>query len=78
MTGERRDFAWPQRRIVVELDGWRVPRTVQAADRDALRGNDATLAGWLHLRFTPQTRRAASAEVQRDLDRAFRIGSRAP
>ena len=78
VSGARRDFAWPERRIVVEIDGWRFHRTVQAADRDAQRGNDATLAGWLHLRFSRRRVVLRSTEVQRDLERAFRIGSRAP
>jgi very-short-patch-repair endonuclease len=78
VTGARRDFVWPERRIVVEIDGWRFHRTVQAADRDAQRGNDATLAGWLHLRFSRRRVVLRSTEVQRDLERAFRIGSRAP
>ena len=78
VTGARRDFVWPERRIVVEIDGWRFHRTVQAADRDAQRGNDATLAGWLHLRFSRRRVVLRSTEVQRDLERAVRIGSRAP
>jgi very-short-patch-repair endonuclease len=78
VTGSRRDFVWPERRLVVEIDGWRFHRTVEAADRDAQRGNDATLAGWLHLRFSRRRVVRRSNEVQRDLERAFRIGSRAP
>jgi very-short-patch-repair endonuclease len=78
VTGNRRDFVWPERRVVVEIDGWRFHRTVQAADRDAQRGNDATLSGWLHLRFSRRRVVLRSTEVQRDLERAFRIGSRAP
>jgi len=78
VESRRRDFVWPERRIVVEIDGWRFHRTVQAADRDAQRGNDAALAGWIHLRFTRRRVVLRSAEVQRDLERAFRVGSRAP
>jgi very-short-patch-repair endonuclease len=78
VTGNRRDFVWPERRIVVEIDGWRFHRTVQAADRDAQRGNEAALAGWLHLRFSRRRIVLRSHDVQRDLERAFRIGSRAP
>jgi very-short-patch-repair endonuclease len=78
VTGDRRDFVWPDRRVVVEIDGWRFHRTVQAADRDAQRGNEATLGGWLHLRFSRRRVVLRSTEVQRDLERAFRIGSRAP
>jgi very-short-patch-repair endonuclease len=78
VEGRRRDFVWPRERVVVEIDGWRFHRTVQAADRDAQRGNDATLSGWLHLRFSRRRVVLRSTEVQRDLESAFRIGSRAP
>jgi very-short-patch-repair endonuclease len=78
VEGKRRDFAWPERRIVVEVDGWRYHRTVQAADRDAARSNEATLAGWVHLRFTRRRVAHRGRDVQRDLERAFRVGSRAP
>jgi very-short-patch-repair endonuclease len=77
VLGRRRDFAWPKQRIVVEVDGWRYHRTVQAADRDTVRDNAATLAGWLALRFTRRRVVLRSNEVQRDLIQAFRVGSAA-
>jgi very-short-patch-repair endonuclease len=78
VEGRRRDFVWPQRRIVVEVDGWRYHRTTEAAERDAMRDNEVGLAGWLALRFTRRRIVHRGTEVQRDLERAFRIGSRAP
>jgi very-short-patch-repair endonuclease len=78
VEGKRRDFVWPKHRIVVEIDGWRYHRTAQAADRDAQRGNEAVLAGWAHLRFTRRRVVLRGTDVQRDLERAFRVGSRAP
>jgi len=78
VEGRRRDFTWPRERVVVEVDGWRYHRTVQAADRDAARGNEVTLAGWLHLRYTRSRVVHRSSDVQRDLEKAFRVGSRAP
>jgi very-short-patch-repair endonuclease len=78
LIGRRRDFVWPRERIIVEVDGWSVHKTVQAADRDAQRGNEASLAGWRHLRFTRRRVVHRARDVQRDLERAFLIASRAP
>jgi very-short-patch-repair endonuclease len=78
VEGRRRDFAWPERRIVVEIDGWTYHGTAQAADRDAQRGNELGLAGWLPLRFTRRRVVHRAGDVQRDLERAFRVGSGAP
>lgn len=78
VEGRRRDFAWPHERIVVEVDGWRYHHTTQAAERDAARDNEAGLAGWLALRFTRRRIVHRPRDVQRDLERAFLIASRAP
>jgi very-short-patch-repair endonuclease len=78
VEGKRRDFVWRQQRIVVEIDSHRFHNTAAAFERDGLRGNEVSLAGWVHLRFTPRRVVLRSTEVQRDLERAFRIGSRAP
>ena len=63
---------------MVEIDSRRFHNTVAAFERDGLRSNEVTLAGWLHLRFTRRRVVHRSSEVQRDLERALRIGSRAP
>jgi very-short-patch-repair endonuclease len=78
VEGKRRDFVWPRERIVVEVDGWRYHGTAQAAERDAVRDNELGLAGWLALRFTRRRVVHRSKDVQRDLERAFLIASRAP
>jgi len=78
VEGRRRDFVWPRERIVVEVDGWRYHGTAQATERDAVRDNEASLAGWLALRFTRRRVVHRARDVQRDLERAFLIASRAP
>jgi very-short-patch-repair endonuclease len=78
VEGRRRDFVWRERRIVVEIDGWRYHSTAAAAERDRVRDNELGLAGWLALRFTRRRVVLRSRDVQRDLERAFRIASRAP
>jgi very-short-patch-repair endonuclease len=78
VEGRRRDFAWPRERVIVEVDGWRHHRTAVAVDRDAERGNEVTLAGWTHLRFTRRRVVHRAGDVQRDLARALRLGFRAP
>jgi very-short-patch-repair endonuclease len=78
VEGKRRDFVWPRERIVVEIDSRTFHDTVAAFERDRLRGNEVTLAGWVHLRFTRRRVVRRSGEVQHDLERAFRVGSAAP
>jgi hypothetical protein len=61
LTGDRRyrlDFAYPDRQIAIELDGWRAHGTRRAFDSDRARGNDLELAGWTVLRFTSSSTRA--------------------
>lgn len=77
VEGRRRDFVWRERRIVVEIDGWRYHRTAAAGERDGARDNELGLAGWLALRFTRRRVVHRPSDVQRDLERAFRIASRA-
>jgi very-short-patch-repair endonuclease len=69
---------WPAQRIVVEVDGRGTHDTVDAFERDRLRDNEVGLAGWLALRFTRRRVVHRASDVQRDLIRAFRVGSRAP
>ena len=78
IEGKRRDFAWPEARIVVEIDGRTFHDTTAAFERDRLRGNEVTLAGWTHLRFTRRHVVHRGNEVERDLIRALRLGFRAP
>jgi very-short-patch-repair endonuclease len=78
VLGRRRDFAWPAQRIVVEIDGRTFHDTTAGFERDRLRDNEVGLVGWLPLRFTRRWVVHRSRDVQRDLIRAFRVGSRAP
>ena len=48
----RVDFAWPERRLVVETDGRRWHDPADARDRDRRRDNGCARAGYRVLRFT--------------------------
>jgi predicted transcriptional regulator of viral defense system len=48
----RADFAWPDRRIVVETDGRRTHGTNQAFESDRRRDQRLTAAGWIVIRIT--------------------------
>jgi very-short-patch-repair endonuclease len=52
ILGRERDFAWPDRRLVVEVDGhaFHAPRGAREADHE--RDAELVLAGWRVLRFT--------------------------
>ena len=72
----RIDFAYPERRLAIEVDGFETHSSPHALDRDLRRQNALVLAGWTILRFTwravvlrPQQvadeiRRALGASVQ--------------
>ena len=49
------DFAWPERRVCVECDGWETHGTPIALAADLRRQNDLVLAGWTVLRFAWRT-----------------------
>ena len=48
----RADAAWPDRRLVVEIDGHRYHATRNQRRNDSVRENALKLAGWQVLRFT--------------------------
>ena len=48
----RADFAWPDRRIVVETDGRKTHGTRQAFENDRRRDQRLTAAGWTVIRTT--------------------------
>lgn len=52
IEGMEFDAAWPEQRLVVELDGWDGHNTRRAFQEDRERGNALELAGWRLLRFT--------------------------
>lgn len=52
IEGYETDFAWPDARVVAELDGWDTHRTHAAFQSDRRRDVALKLAGWTVLRFT--------------------------
>ncbi|MDQ6728126.1 MAG: endonuclease domain-containing protein [Actinomycetota bacterium] len=48
----RVDFAFPDRRLAIEVDGYEFHSTLTAFQRDRARQNDLVAAGWTVLRFT--------------------------
>lgn len=76
IEGMEVDACWPQRGLVVELDGWDAHATRRAFQQDRERSNDLTGAGWTVLRFTwaDVTRRSdeTAARVATALARARR------
>lgn len=69
--GRRRDFAWPARRLVVEIDGRGFHDTTAAFEADRIRDNELTLAGYTVLRFTYRRVARRPREVARELARAL-------
>lgn len=57
----RFDFAWPDLRIAVEIDGRGRHQTVDGARKDMAKHNAAVLLGWRVLRF-PATDKAEAIE----------------
>lgn len=49
----RVDFAWPEHKIALEVDGRRYHGSPRAMERDSLRANRIAAAGWIVLRVTP-------------------------
>ena len=52
IEGYETDFAWPEARVIVELDGWDTHRTQRAFQQDRRRDVALSKAGWTVLRFT--------------------------
>lgn len=48
----RFDFAWPECRLAVEVEGWGRHQRRQGFDDDCEKYNAAELAGWTLLRFS--------------------------
>jgi len=54
ILGRRRDFAWPERRLVVEVDGHAYHSSRAAIRRDKARDRELSAAGWRPVRFTSE------------------------
>jgi hypothetical protein len=52
IEGHRVDFAWPDRHVIVETDGWRAHGTRSAFERDRRRDLALAAAGWHVVRIT--------------------------
>ncbi len=52
LEGHEVDACWPDRRLVVELDGWHYHRTRRAFQRDRQRDQELMAAGYKVVRFT--------------------------
>ena len=62
VEGHRVDFCWPERRLIVETDGYEYHGTRAAFERDRAKDAQLTVRGWRVLRFTePQVREDASS-----------------
>lgn len=56
-------MAWPEQRLVVELDAHDTHRTLAAFERDRVRDTELQLAGYRVLRVTDRRLEAKPAEV---------------
>lgn len=63
----RADFAWPEKRIVVETDGHKTHGTRQAFESDRRRDQRLTAAGWTVIRTTWRQLKHRPHELQRTL-----------
>lgn len=61
------DFAWPEQRVAIEVDGWRPHATRSAFDRDRVRDLAAAGLGWRILRLTSRTPPASLFRTIRSL-----------
>lgn len=62
-TEMRVDFAWPEQRVVLEVDGFRWHSGPRARDRDSHRTNALVAAGWHVVRATPSELEDGGATV---------------
>jgi very-short-patch-repair endonuclease len=63
----RRDFVWPQQRLVVEADGYRFHSSRQAKRRDNRRDRQLSALGWRPVRFTYEEIAFEPSEVAQEL-----------
>jgi very-short-patch-repair endonuclease len=52
IEGKEVDFAWPDRRLIIELDSWEYHRTRQAFEEDRQRDRHLAARGWRVIRIT--------------------------
>jgi very-short-patch-repair endonuclease len=67
------DFAWPERRLIVETDAPGTHSTPGAFERDRLRDAELTVAGWRVLRITKRRLEQDSAAVTAQLRQLLKV-----
>jgi very-short-patch-repair endonuclease len=67
VLGYRVDCAWPDRRLIVELDGRAAHATASRFDGDRMRDRELALAGWTVIRVTNRMLRSGREALARDL-----------
>ncbi|MCW3065137.1 MAG: hypothetical protein JWN32_2309 [Solirubrobacterales bacterium] len=63
----RRDFVWPDQKLVVEVDGYQWHSTKEAKRRDHQRDRELTALGWRPVRFTFEDVAFEPGELTREL-----------
>jgi hypothetical protein len=67
----RVDFAWPEHRLIVEIDGFAWHSSQNALQRDHSRQNRLTLAGWTVLRYTADDVRHRPEKILAEITEAL-------
>lgn len=68
----RVDFAWPDLKVAVEMEGARFHSSPRAHALDLLRTNRLVAAGWVVLRISPLAQKSALDQFLANLDRVLR------
>ncbi len=71
----RLDFAYPDRRLGIEAEGYRWHSTPRQLDRDRARANRLTLLGWTVLSFSWAELRGSQPLVVRQIGRLLNLGA---
>jgi very-short-patch-repair endonuclease len=74
VEGELVDAAWPERRLVVEVDGWRFHKTRRSFEDDRRKDAKLVVRHWRVVRFTHRRVTDDPAGVGRDLSELLRDG----
>jgi very-short-patch-repair endonuclease len=75
VEGRRRDFVWPDRRLVVEVDGHAFHSSRAAIRRDKARDRELIAARWVPVRFTYEDVAFEPAAVVAELRKIATVGS---
>lgn len=71
----RVDFAYPEQRVAIEVDGFMFHDTRDGFDRERARGNELEALGWRVLRITSAHLEHHREDVALWIRRALEIGS---